>query len=177
MKIDILEFPLEKDWSMCYWLAISTTKRGYDISTVHHKYPTSDWKYKMLRAKHSPIRRLMYAIHISDIPYYLSTHLVRHKIGYEVFVSTQRNDRQQAYDREAAPQGSLVDMTILCNAESIQTVLSKRLCNVVDKKMLPIAQEIKKKILEVTPEFKDLLNPPCVLYGKCFEIKSCGKVR
>ena len=175
MKVDILEWPDDKDWAACRWLAISTTKKNYDISKLYDAKPTDDWKYKILRARHSPIRRLTYLIHITDIPYYLSTHFARHKIGWEPFVTTQRNDRQTAFDREKIGQGNPTDMTIFCNAESIQTVMQKRLCGQADAKAREIARAIRDAVLEKTPQFRDLLAPPCVLFGRCMEMRPCGR--
>ncbi|MDR2685826.1 MAG: hypothetical protein LBB23_03595 [Rickettsiales bacterium] len=171
--VDIIEWPTERDWSMCYWLAVSTTKKDYPIDTIYKKTPLPEWKHKILRARHSPIRRLNYAIHLTNVPYFLQTHLVRHKIGWECFVATQRNDRQTNYDRNTAPQAAPVNMTILCNAESIQTVLAKRLCKKADAQMVVLMNEVHRKILEKTPEFDGLMARPCELFGKCFEMRSC----
>ena len=56
-------------------------------------YPTAAWKKKILLAEHSPIRLMQFAWKWSDLPYWVSVHIVRHKIGIEHFVSTQRTDR------------------------------------------------------------------------------------
>jgi hypothetical protein len=59
------------------------------------KYPDTVWKLKLLRAEHSPIRKLRFSWRWRDLPYWVSVHFVRHKIGIEHFVKTQRTDREE----------------------------------------------------------------------------------
>lgn len=66
-------------------------------------YPTAAWKKKILLAEHSPIRLMQFAWKWSDLPYWVSVHIVRHKIGIEHFVSTQRTDRT-GVDRTERPR-------------------------------------------------------------------------
>ena len=73
------------------------------------KAPDMEWKHKMLRAKHSPIRTLNFAFYLHNVPYYVSTHLARH-VHSVPFIKSQRNDRQSDYDRNAARQDAPVDM-------------------------------------------------------------------
>ena len=49
--------------------------------------------YKMYKSEHSPIRTQMFWIEMEDIPTFVSVHLVRHKIGVEHFVKSNRLDR------------------------------------------------------------------------------------
>ena len=61
------------------------------------KYPDSEWKRKLIMAEHSPIRKLKFAWRWMDLPYWVSVHFVRHKIGIEHFVKTQRTDRDRPH--------------------------------------------------------------------------------
>ena len=70
-------------------------------------YPSSDWKRRLLLSEHSPIRKLHIGWKWSDLKYWVSVHLVRHKYGIEHFVSTQRTDRT-GISRDEMPQNSLV---------------------------------------------------------------------
>lgn len=63
--------------------------------------PSDEWKRRILDAGHSPIRTLMFTVRM-EIPYYVSVHFVRHKVGVEHYVRSQRNDRQSDYDRTKA---------------------------------------------------------------------------
>ena len=47
-------------------------------------YPSSEWKRKLLLSEHSPIRKLKISWRWADIKYWVSVHLVRHKIGKQM---------------------------------------------------------------------------------------------
>ena len=69
---------------------------------------SSEWKTKMLKAEHSPIRKMSVSFTWVNIPSWVSVHFVRHKFGIEHFVSTQRSDRT-GVDRNKKPQDSPVN--------------------------------------------------------------------
>ena len=91
-------------------------------------YPTAAWKKKILLAEHSPIRLMQFAWKWSDLPYWVSVHIVRHKIGIEHFVSTQRTDRT-GVDRTERPQNAPVLHQCQANAQALITISRKRLCS------------------------------------------------
>ena len=82
----------------------------------------------MLRCEHSPIRTLMFTIKM-DIPYWVSVHYVRHKYGVEHYVKSQRNDRQNEYDRNAARQDEIVTHIMDVNASELMQMARMRLCS------------------------------------------------
>jgi hypothetical protein len=55
------------------------------------KEPSVEFKKKIIKAEHSPLRCLMFNINFYDIPNYVSVHLVRH-VHAQPFVSTSRPD-------------------------------------------------------------------------------------
>ena len=110
MNVKILKHPTEKDWMLCKRCTLVTV--GKEPLTP----PTDEWKTKILSARHSPIRTLEFCFLLEDIPYYVSTHLVRH-VHAQPFVRSQRNDRQDDYDRTKAPQDAPVNMMWFVNAE------------------------------------------------------------
>ena len=85
MKAEILNYT--DNWQAVKNAAMNT------VGKETGKYPDSDWKKRILLAEHSPIRLLTFTVRITDLPYWVSVHLVRHKIGVEHFVKTQRSDR------------------------------------------------------------------------------------
>ena len=87
-------------------------------------YPTAAWKKKILLAEHSPIRLMQFAWKWSDLPYWVSVHIVRHKIGIEHFVSTQRTDRT-GVDRTERPQNAPVLHQCQANAQALITISRK----------------------------------------------------
>lgn len=155
MQVEILRYPSDADWLRCKKLALGTV--GKDSDTL----PTDEWKEKILKSEHSPIRTLMFTIKM-QIPYYVSVHLARHKYGVEHYVKSQRNDRQKDYDRCAARQDEIVMHIMDINAQA-------------DMKTRKVMELIKDEVIKVCPYLKDLLVPKCVYRGGlCDEVKSCG---
>lgn len=168
MDIEILKHPTEEDWMLCKKCTLVTVSKESNLP------PTDEWKVKLLKANHSPIRTLQFCFRLTDIPYWVSVHLCRH-VHATPFVSTQRNDRQVKYDRGKAPQDSPVNMCWYMNAEELITIAHKRLCAQASKETRDIIRMICDKVVEVNPEFKDLLVPLCVYRGGlCEEFNCCG---
>lgn len=168
MEIEILRHPEKADWERCKMLALNTVGKKYTGSEI-----TDTWKYQILRAQHSPIRTLMFTIRLT-IPYFVSVHLVRHKIGIEHYVQSQRNDRQSNYDRELAPQNAMVSHIIDVNAEQLMFMAHRRLCGQADATTRFVMTQICKEVEKVNPEFKGFLVPMCVYRHECPEFRTCG---
>lgn len=168
MNVEILKHPTEEDWMLCKKCTLVTVSKESNLP------PTDEWKVKLLKANHSPIRTLQFCFRLTDIPYWVSVHLCRH-VHATPFVSTQRNDRQAKYDRGKAPQDSPVNMCWYMNAEELITIAHKRLCTQASKETRDIIRMICDKVVEVNPEFKDLLVPLCAYRGGlCEEFNCCG---
>lgn len=168
MKVEILRHPQKEDWERCKMLALNTAGKEYTGIAVSDK-----WKKQILTAGHSPIRTLMFTIKM-QVPYYVSTHFVRHKIGVEHYVQSQRNDRQSNYDRELAPQSAMVSHIMEVNAEQLMFMAHRRLCNQADKITKYMMTKICMEVIKVNPEFKDFLVPMCEHLNRCPEFAPCG---
>ena len=168
IKVEVYRAPSKTDWERCYMLALNTMGKKYTGTSV-----TDGWKRKILKSQHSPIRTLMFTIRMT-IPYYVSTHLVRHKMGVEHFVQSQRNDRQENYDRELAPQSAMVTHIMDINAEQLMFMANRRLCGMADKTTRYVMTLICKAVEETNPEFKGFFKPMCEKLHECPEFKSCG---
>lgn len=166
MKIDIIKYPTEEDWMLVKQCALVT------VGKESNKPATEEFKRKMLRARHSPIRELKFVFYLKDIPYWVSVHLCRH-VHAQPYVKSQRNDRQADYDRTKAPQDAPVDMIWSMNAEELITIANKRLCNLASKETREIVQIICREVETLCPEFKEELVPMCVRNGQCYEIFPC----
>ena len=167
-KVEILKHPTDEDWMLCKRCTLVTVSKDSNIPA------TNEWKVKLLKANHSPVRTLQFCFRITDVPYWVSVHLVRH-VHATPFVSTQRNDRQEKYDRGKAPQDALVDMCWYMNAEELITIAHKRLCYQASKETREIIQAICDAVVEVNPEFEELLVPLCYYRnGACTEFYPCG---
>lgn len=169
-NVEILQHPTEDDWQTVKLLALNTMGKNY----MKNKAMSQELKAKYLRSEHSPIRALQFIIKM-EIPYYVSTHLVRHKYGVEHFIQSQRNDRQDKYDRDQAPQGALVSHIMLVNAQALMAMSRKRLCGKADKTTQKVWRTVVKKVLETNPEFKEVLVPNCEYLHSCPEFQSCGR--
>lgn len=169
-NVEILQHPTEDDWQTVKLLALNTMGKTY----MKDKEMSQELKAKYLRSEHSPIRALQFIIKM-EIPYYVSTHLVRHKYGVEHFIQSQRNDRQDKYDRDQAPQGALVSHIMLVNAQALMAMSRKRLCGKADKTTQKVWRTVVKKVLETNPEFKEVLVPNCEYLHSCPEFQSCGR--
>jgi len=135
--------------------------------------PSSAWKRKMLLAEHSPIRLMLFKWKWMNLKYWVSVHFVRHKIGIEHFVSTQRSDRT-GLCREAAPQNAPVHHQCAANAQSIIFISRKRLCTQASPETNTAWKLVLEEIRRCEPELYELCVPECVYRGFCPEFKGCG---
>ena len=130
--------------------------------------PTSEWKTKMLLAEHSPIRLVKVRAILKGIPSWVSTHLVRHKIGIEHFVRTQRSDRTRV-QRDELSQGALVDHMFEANAQSIITISRKRLCGCASKETSRVWHSFIEALGDWERELASACVPECLYRGFCPE--------
>lgn len=174
MTISLLQHPDQSDWHMVEMIARMTANLP-PKSTL----PTEEWKRRILRARHSPIRELKFVFLLKDVPYWISVHLCRHNHA-QPYVSTQRNDRQIGadanYDRRKAPQDTPVDMVWSMNAEELITVANKRLCYKASAETRETIEKLCHLVCEVCPEFSEELVPMCVRNGGiCYEMRPCNE--
>ena len=166
--VEILKYPTEEDWMLCKKCTLNTV--GKDST----KLPTDEWKHKLLLSEHSPIRTLNFCIKMM-IPYYVSVHFCRHFTGVTHFVQSQRNDRQNNYDRTKAPQDAMVSHIMYVNAQELMFMSRRRLCMQADPLTRKVMKEICIQVVELCPEFNDTLEPMCVYRGgRCTEFNCCG---
>lgn len=170
MKVELIKHPTDEDWLFCRQCTLNT------IGKSSTKLPTDEWKKKLIKSEHSPIRTLWFGFKL-EIPYWQSVHLVRHKYGIEHFVQTQRNDRQDNYDRNKAPQDTLVSHIIYINAQELMHMARMRLCYQASEETREVVKKMCDLAKESNPEFKDVLVPKCIYRnGKCDEFYPCGKM-
>ena len=166
-NVEILRHPTEEDWALCKLAALNTVGKTRAVTM-----PGDEWKRKMLEARHSPIRVLMFMVRVNPVESWVATHFARH-VHLTPFIQTQRNDRQDAYDRNKAPQDSPVSMMLWLNAEELMTVANKRLCGCAAPETREVTRDICESVIEVNPEFAPFLVPACHAYG-CHEFSPCG---
>ena len=62
----MIKHPTDEDWLFCRQCTLNT------IGKKTSKLPTDEWKVKLLRSEHSPIRTLWFAFRM-EIPYWVSS--------------------------------------------------------------------------------------------------------
>lgn len=166
--VELTEWPGNKEWCGVKQRALVT------IGKKMVNPPDMGWKKSILKARHSPIRRLMFSFYL-EVPYWVSVHLCRH-IHSQPYVRSQRNDRQSDYDRTKAPQNEPVSIIWDMNAEELMVIANKRLCMQAAAETREVVQEMCRLVVEKLPEFADVLVPMCEYHGgKCHEMKPCGR--
>lgn len=170
-NVTLLRAPTDDDWMEVKRRALVT------VGLTPMEPPTFAWKRRILKARHSPIRYLQFSFLLEDIPTWVSVHLVRH-VHAQPYVKSQRNDRQDDYDRNKAPQDAPVSMIWDMNAEELMTVANKRLCMKASPETRAVVQAMCNLVIAACPEFAMLLVPMCEYHGGvCHEMNPCEKGR
>jgi hypothetical protein len=158
-----------------YLLPAMRVTQGKDM--YENKLPTKETWLKMLLSEHSSDRSIVYRIYCEDVPYYTHVHIIRHHIGFQPHVMSQRHDKE----REDRPQGALVDMFFDANAQALINIARKRLCYKADKTAQDLVEKMKWSLVYEGDEYDKvlglLLARPCSWYpGYCAEPHPCGRI-
>jgi len=133
-----------------------------------------------LDSEHSMIRAINLVVEIEDIPSFASVHLVRHKIGVEHFVRSQRDTAINPvnYDRHKAPQDALVNHTMVLNPQALINISRRRLCHKADEVTRGIWAQVKEAIATHENPYiaaiAQVMVPNCEYRRGCHEMKPCG---
>ena len=140
---------------------------------VDHE-PSDEFKQKMIKAEHSPLRCLQFPIDFYDIPYYASVHLCRH-VHAQPFVSTSRPDiNGRMKPRDEQKKSDPVNMRLLVNAQEIINISRVRLCNKAEKTTRMLWMDVLRELVKIEPFLANACVPNCLYRGFCPEIKPCG---
>ncbi len=139
-----------------------------------NKEPSYNWKRKMLRAEHSPIRLVEYDIRITGIPYWVAMHFVRHHEGVHWFCSTQRDDRIiHDLSREKMPQDTPINVLMSVNAQALINISRKRMCTQAAQATREVWEAVIRALGKVDLAMVEACVPECIYRGFCPELKSC----
>ncbi|MBR7080164.1 MAG: hypothetical protein IKI40_06555, partial [Treponema sp.] len=131
-----------------------------------------NFKKKLLISEHTPIRLLEVDWSWKGIKYWVSTEWSRHR--FEKFITSQRNDRQNNYDRNEARQDNPVNFDGYANVQNLIDAWRKRLCHCATKEARELAEDFKRELGKTCPEIADVLVPNCIYRDGCPEFKTCG---
>lgn len=156
------------------WTDVLNAARFTQRKAPLDKEPSDDFKRKMVKAEHSPLRCLMFNIDLYDIPRFVSDHLVRH-IHAQPFVSTGRHDIiKELPSRHAQRMDDLYNMRLFLNAQEIINISKVRLCTHAEKETRNTWQQVINLLYEQEPILATACVPSCIYRGMCPELKSCG---
>ena len=156
------------------WKDVLNAARFTQRKNPLDKEPSPEFKKRIVKAEHSPLRCLMFNIDFYDIPNYVSVHLVRH-IHAQPFVSTSRPDIDgKQIPREEQKKIDPVNMRLFLNAQEIIHISRARLCNKAEKETRKIWNMVVAELKKIEPELAAACVPNCVYRGMCPEIVSCG---
>lgn len=118
---------------------------------------------------HSPMRTQLFWIEITDLPTYVSVHLVRHNVGVTHFVQSNR-------DKEDITRETPVNHAMLVNAEAIINMSRKRLCGKASAETRAVFQMLRVLMDKVDSDLAWNMMPECIYRGgRCHEPKPCGR--
>lgn len=136
-------------------------------------YPDEKWKKTALLAEHSMIRKIRFQWVWVGLKSWVSTHFVRHKVGIEHWVSTQRSDRT-GVDRSTLAQDAPVRHEADANAQALIHISRKRLCMQAAPETRAAWEEVKEQVAQKDPVLAEVMVRECVYRGFCPEFHSCG---
>lgn len=137
------------------------------------KEPSIKFKEDILIAEHDPIRDIEIKFRWRDIPYWIAMHWKTHI--WRSRCRSQRNDRQDTYDRNKAPQDSPVEFIGDMNAQHGIDTFRKRLCRTASPETREYAEDYKFEVRAYEPEYSDVLVPNCIYRCGCPELNGgCG---
>lgn len=174
---------------------VNGARRTWGKGPIDHE-PKDSWKREILLAEHSPIRLLEYDFTLEDVRQWVTVHLVRHHIGCEKFVHTQRQDinsevekitkelieilreenllRPGWRERDYMFQGESNDLDMTCNAQAFINISRRRLCIGCASPETRRAWELVIEALrEVDPILAEKCAPECIYRGFCPERRRC----
>lgn len=166
MKVDITR--------VTTWTDVLNAARFTQRKEPLDKEPSDDFKRKIIRAEHSPLRCLMFNIDFYDIPYYVSVHLVRH-VHAQPFVSSSRPDvivenAPRAEQKKSDP----VNMRLFLNAQEIINISKVRMCRKAEAETRLLWFSVVKELYKTEPLLATACVPSCIYRGFCPELKPCG---
>ena len=153
------------------WINIKNKCRTTVGKEYTENIPTSEFKWRLLKSEHSPIRLLTVDWSWPSIKSWVATHFSRHK--WECFISTRRSDRT-GVDRSTLSQDELVQFDGFANAQNLIDTARKRLCFCASTETRQRMEDLKIKITDREKELGNVLVPNCVYRAGCPEFETCG---
>lgn len=128
---------------------------------------------KMYAIGHSPIRTQMFRVEITGVETFVSVHLVRHKIGIEHYVRTNRDDLNPI--QEITPDRyTPIYHGMWLNAAAIIAISQERLCYKAHRATVAAWTRVRKAMKKADSDLVPFMVPKCVYRnGLCPEASEC----
>jgi len=118
--------------------------------------------------EHSPLRAYIWQVQLEGIPSKTSTHLVRHKIGVEHFVQSNRGKKDDEITRQTP-----VDVGMILNAQALINMAHERLCYKSSLATIAAMVHLVKAVQKHDPVLAKWMVPKCVYLLRCPEAREC----
>ena len=129
---------------------------------------------KIYKSEHSPLRTQIFWVSMQGIPTFVSVHLVRHKIGVDHFVMSNREDRGGTGTED---RYTPVNHSMLINAQALINISRKRLCGQASKETQDVWKAVVERMWIADYELAKYMVRECQYRnGYCPEIKCCGNL-
>ena len=150
---------------------VSLMRRACEMTRKGSGKPSKMTLRSIYDCGHSPIRTQFFWIEMIGVLSFVSVHFVRHKIGVEHFVQSNREDRGGTAE---VNRKTPVNHRMLVNAQALINMARKRLCYKAHKESRETMLAIKDEIAKVDPDLATFLVPECEYRKGCHEPRTCG---
>jgi len=158
------------------WTEVLDSARVTANKALNFTYPSEEFIKRMILAEHSPLRMVMYSIYWTEIKSWIATHLLRHHVGTQPFVGTQREDRTGIPHSERK-RDELIPFMFIVNAQSIINISKERLCKLASPETTQEWTMALLKLSHIDSLLVDKCVSKCVYRGFCPEANCCNFVR
>lgn len=151
---------------------VDAMRRGCEMTRKPGMSPSKMTRERIYQCDHSPARLIKYWIELHGVQTFVSTHLVRHKIGAEHYVESNRDDRGGAGD-DNVTRDTPVNHGIDANASALMQISRKRLCYASHVKTVAVWRKVRNEMQAVDHDLAAAMAPECAYRGYCPELREC----
>lgn len=154
------------------WLTILNVSRMTQRKKPVTKEPSEEWKRKLIRSRHSPLRMIQFLIE-SEAQGFVVNHITRHTYqAPQPYVATSRTDTLGTSERP--PDTETKPYALYLNADALIEMAEYRLCYKASKETREQTLNILMEVYKSEPLLVEYCEPSCVKHGRCNEFKPCG---
>jgi len=134
--------------------------------TANHDRPIETDPFALYKSEHSPIRTQLFWIEMRGIPTFVSTHFVRHHVGVQHYVQSNRADHGGDPD---AGRMTLINHAMLINAQALISMARARLCRRASKETREVMNAIRHEMYCIDGALALAMVADCEYRGECHQ--------